>query len=297
MNVTLKYHWLNSFKGLTPEAKQFLVGRYGIDDLYALNRKGFEEVIKDNDLRLDPGIPDPTEEGFKNCCVKSFEDALNSKAAIICPEDPGYPEALKEIYTPPLCLYYLGNLPTGKSLAVVGARNCSDYGFRMAGYFGGGLAKAGIEVISGMARGIDGAAQRAALNEGGKSFAVLGSGVDVIYPGENRDIYERMIQKGGVISEFPPGEPPNAANFPRRNRIISALAEGILLIEASYRSGSLITVNYGLEQGKEIMAVPGRIDEKFSEGCLDIIKSGATPVTSVKDVLFTMGFADCTKAQ
>ncbi len=272
MNRTIMYHWLNSVKEFSPEEKQRLLNEYGIEEVYARGKQD-----------------------FKDQCMKSFEEAINRKICILCPEDEDYPEELREIYTPPLCLYYIGELPKGKTLAVVGSRNCSDYGIRMANYFGGGLAKAGVNVISGMARGIDGAAQRAALDARGKVFAVLGSGVDVVYPRENRDIYDRIIKTGGVLSEVPPGEAPIATNFPKRNRIISALSSGILLIEASFRSGSLITVNYGLEQGREVMAVPGRIDDRLSEGCLDVIKSGATPVTSVKDVLFSMNFADCTK--
>jgi DNA processing protein len=236
-------------------------------------------------------------DAFKTECIKTYETAVKRGIEILCPEDVGYPEELKQLYAPPVCLYYLGKMPERERIrvAVVGARNCTDYGVRMAEYFAKGLAKHGIDVISGMAAGIDGVAQRAVLDNGGTSYAVLGSGVDIVYPGVNRDIYERLKKNGGLLSEIPPGGAPRAANFPARNRILAGLSDAVLVIEAAFRSGSLITVNYGLELGKEIMAVPGRIDDVMSAGCLDVIKSGATPVTSVNDVLYVLSTIKRTK--
>ncbi len=269
MNKKVIYHWLNSIKDLTAEEKTKLLAEKSAEELWnSYNENG--------DLREK--------------CIRSYEKAVETGIGILCPEDNDYPDELRNLFTPPVCLYYLGKMPDKDRLrvAVVGARNCTDYGVRMTEYFAKGLAKHGIDVISGMAAGIDGIAQRTVIANGGTSFAVLGSGVDVVYPRSNMDIYMKLKEKGGIISEIPPGGAPVAANFPARNRIISGLSDAVLVIEAAYRSGSLITVNYGLEQGKEVMAVPGRIDDVMSAGCLDVIRSGATPVTSVNDVLYVL---------
>ena len=167
-----------------------------------------------------------------------------------------------------------------KSAAIVGARNCTAYGEQMALQYGKSLAEAGIQIISGMARGIDGAGQRGALNsswakESGVTYAVLGCGVDVCYPRENIGLYMDIQEKGGIVSEFSPGTQPYAWNFPRRNRIISALADWILIMEAKERSGSLITADLALEQGKDVYALPGPVNSVLSQGCHRLIKQGA----------------------
>ncbi len=228
-----------------------------------------------------------SDEGFKEICAINFDYGISCGMRIICPEDSDYPDRLKNIYDPPLCLYIKGRLPdeTKPVIAVVGTRKCTEYGLRTARYFGKAFTESGFRVISGMALGIDSCVQREVLANGGETFAVLGSGADVPYPYRNKDLYARLINRGGIISEIPPAGQPEAVNFPRRNRIISALSDGVLVIEAYYRSGSLITANYGLEQGKEVFAVPGRIDDPSSAGCLDIIRSGATPVTGINDIL------------
>lgn len=193
-----------------------------------------------------------------------------------------YPEKLKYITDPPYALYVLGQLPDEKrkSAAIVGARNCTAYGEQMALQYGKSLAEAGIQIISGMARGIDGAGQRGALNsswakESGVTYAVLGCGVDVCYPRENIGLYMDIQEKGGIVSEFSPGTQPYAWNFPRRNRIISALADWILIMEAKERSGSLITADLALEQGKDVYALPGPVNSVLSQGCHRLIKQGA----------------------
>mgnify|MGYP000876309705 CR=1 FL=1 len=167
-----------------------------------------------------------------------------------------------------------------KSAAIVGARNCTAYGEQMALQYGKSLAEAGIQIISGMARGIDGAGQRGALNsswakESGVTYAVLGCGVDVCYPRENIGLYMDIQEKGGIVSEFSPGTQPYAWNFPRRNRIISALADWILIMEAKERSGSLITADLALEQGKDVYALPGPVNSVLSQGCHRLIRQGA----------------------
>mgnify|MGYP001024784551 CR=1 FL=1 len=209
---------------------------------------------------------------------------------VTAPEEE-FPERLRKIPDPPYVLYYAGRLPAAeqKTVAIIGARDCTEYGRYMAGQFGAGLAQAGIQVISGMARGIDGIAQQAALREGGYSLGVLGCGIDVCYPKENRSLYEALIAQGGICSEYPPGISPRAVLFPPRNRIISGIADAVLVIEARNKSGTLITVDMALEQGKEVYALPGRGTDPLSRGCNRLIRQGAglvsTPVELLEEVL------------
>ena len=201
--------------------------------------------------------------------------------------DPEFPEKLKDIPNAPFAIYVKGQLPDPDkpSVSIVGARMCSEYGRYMARQFGRGLALAGVQVISGMARGIDGIAQGAALEAGGKSFGVFGCGVDIYYPPENKVIYDALLKNGGAISEFPPGTEPIANFFPMRNRIISALSDVLLVVEARQKSGTQITVDTALEQGREVLAVPGRVTDRLSDGCNYLISQGAGVAISVEDVL------------
>ena len=208
-----------------------------------------------------------------------------------------YPEKLKYITDPPYALYVLGQLPDEKrkSAAIVGARNCTAYGEQMALQYGKSLAEAGIQIISGMARGIDGAGQRGALNsswakESGVTYAVLGCGVDVCYPRDHIGLYMDIIEHGGgILSEFPPGTPPLAMNFPMRNRIISGLSDAVLVMEARVRSGSLITADMALEQGKDVYALPGPLDSPLSAGCNHLIQQGAGILLNPKNLLEEWG--------
>ncbi len=201
--------------------------------------------------------------------------------------DEEFPEKLKNIPKAPFAIYVKGKLPDPNipSVAIVGARMCSDYGRLMARQFGRDLAIAGVQVISGMARGVDGIAQNAALTAGGTSYGVLGCGVDICYPPENKEIYDALSQKGGLISEYPPGMEPVAKFFPMRNRIISALADAIVVVEARRKSGTTITVDTALEQGREVFAVPGRASDRLSDGCNYLISQGAGVAISAADVL------------
>ena len=198
-----------------------------------------------------------------------------------------FPEKLKNIPNPPFAIYVKGELPDpGKpSVSIIGARMCSEYGRYNARQFGRGLALAGVQVISGMARGIDGIAQAAALDAGGRSFGIVGCGVDICYPEENRFIYDGLLTNGGIISEYPPGTMPEPNHFPVRNRIISALSDVVLVVEARKKSGTQITVDTALEQGKEVLAVPGRVTDRLSDGCNHIISQGAGIAVDVEDVL------------
>lgn len=202
-------------------------------------------------------------------------------------EDARYPEKLHNIFDAPFALYIKGRLPQNneKLLAVVGARECSPYGAELAKHLASAVAKEGIAVISGLARGIDSYSHEGALIAGGSTYAVLGSGIDICYPKENINLYQELQKEGGIISEYAPGVRPAASNFPMRNRLISGLSDGILVVEAREKSGSLITVDLGLEQGKNIYAVPGRITDKVSCGCNNLIQMGAKLVTSPNDIL------------
>ena len=199
-----------------------------------------------------------------------------------------YPVKLKNISSPPKELFCLGNLEllNCKSIAVIGSRNYSGYGERAAKEFSYNLAKEDVCIVSGMARGIDSFAHEAALDAKGKTVAVLGSGLDVIYPRENKILYENIIKNNGlIISEYPLGTKPSRQNFPARNRIISGLSDGVLVIEARKNSGTNITVDFALDQGKDVFVIPGNIYSNTSDGTNFLIKEGAIPVTSYKDII------------
>ncbi len=188
-----------------------------------------------------------------------------------------YPKALLHIRNAPKNLYVRGSLPSERmpTVAIIGARGCSVYGREMAQWFGRELALAGVQVVSGMARGVDGIAQMAALQAGGRSYGVLGCGTDVCYPKENRRLYELLVERGGIVSEHPSGTQPLPSHFPSRNRIISAISDCVLVIEAKERSGTLITADFALEQGKEVYALPGRLTDALSDGCNRLLWQGA----------------------
>ncbi len=220
--------------------------------------------------------------------IRKKMESMNRKSiSFISYVDCEYPLKLRDIYDPPYGLYLLGALPEASSvsLAIIGARNCSPYGREVARYFSSSLAKAGVQIISGMARGIDSYSHEGALEVGGYTLAVLGSGIDYCYPKENIELYMRLENKGGILSEYGPGVLPKAGHFPLRNRIISGLCDGILVIEAQGKSGSLITADQGLEQGKEVFSIPGRISDQLSVGTNQLIKYGAQIVTSPEDIL------------
>jgi DNA processing protein len=212
-------------------------------------------------------------------------------ARIITPADPSYPAMLKEIHDPPMILYSKGEeIPSNLTLvAVVGSRNPTHYGLNAAEMVGQGLARRGIGVVSGMARGIDSAAHWGCLGGRGFTIAVLGTGVDIIYPPSNKKLFHQIINKGAVISEFPLGTPPEPKNFPIRNRIISGLSRGVVVVEATKNSGSLITASQALEQGREVFAVPGSINSFKSTGCHLLIKQGARLIENSDDILDDLG--------
>ena len=220
--------------------------------------------------------------------LKIIEEA---GARLIPYGDSAYPPSLKEIHDPPFLLYAKGQeIPPGLTfIAVVGSRNPTHYGFRAAQEFAQGLARRRVGVVSGMARGIDAAAHWGCLEGLGFTIAVTGTGIDIVYPASNRKLFERIVQKGAVLSEFPPGTPPEPKNFPIRNRIISGMSRAVLVVEATRKSGSLITAASALDQGRDVFAVPGSIHSFKSTGCHYLIKQGAGLVENADDVLEQLG--------
>ena len=211
--------------------------------------------------------------------------------AVLTLADSDYPPQLLETPDPPALLYLAGRreLLARPGLAVVGSRNATPQGVSNAEQFARSFSEAGLTIVSGLALGIDAAAHRGGLDGGGSTIAVLGTGADILYPQRNRALGERIASEGLIISEFPLGTPPHGSNFPRRNRIISGLARGCLVVEAALASGSLITARLAAEQGREVFAIPGSIHSPHSKGCHALIKQGAKLVESAQDLLQELG--------
>src|SRR5450631_2049827 len=213
--------------------------------------------------------------------------------ALIAWDDADYPRTLLTISDPPPAFYYSGRreLLNRPSIAIVGSRNATPQGIDNAQAFAAALSAAGFTIVSGLALGIDTAAHRGGLSGGGSSVAVIGTGPDRIYPAANRDLGHRLAAEGGLLSEFPLGPPPLPANFPRRNRLLSGLSRGVLVVEATLASGSLITARFAAEQGREVFAIPGSIHSPFSKGSHRLIRDGAKLVETAQDVLEELGEA------
>lgn len=215
----------------------------------------------------------------------------DANITLLSETDVGFPRSLTEIPDPPGILFVKGDLLEQDSLAVaiVGTRHATAYGLKQAERLAAGLARTGITIVSGLARGIDSAAHRAALGAGGRTLAVLGSGILDIYPPENADLAMEITKHGALISEAPPRMPPISGMFPQRNRLITGLSLGVVIIEAAQRSGALISARHAVEQGREVFAVPGRVDSRMSQGCHRLIRDGAKLVESVEDILEELG--------
>ncbi len=282
-NKELVYaQFLHRTRGLKKKDKEKLVQHFGgCLAAYGATAKEVESLLDETAAKV------LEREKRGRCALQEYEEMTKKGISFVYKGHPHYPRRLKDIPDAPFGLYYRGSLPREdrKSVAVIGARRCSGYGAHMAALLGKHLALAGIQVISGMAKGIDGISQQAALQAGGSSFAVLGSGADVCYPASNKELYEGLVQQGGVLSEYPPGSPPIAEQFPPRNRIISGLSDVVVVVEARQKSGTLITVDMALEQGREIYCVPGRVTDLLSDGCNKLISQGAGIVWSVEEFL------------
>ena len=223
--------------------------------------------------------------------IRVLDHVTRLGARVTTYSDPEYPPALRQIHDPPMILYIKGrHLPPNPTLAgIVGSRNPTSYGLKAAEEIAQGLARRGIGIVSGMARGIDAAAHWGCLGGLGFTVAVLGTGIDRVYPASNRKLHAQIVEKGAVFSEFPPGTPPEPKNFPIRNRIISGMSQGIIVVEATKKSGSLITASLALDQGREVFAVPGSINSFKSTGCHFLIKQGAILIENSDDVLDGLG--------
>lgn len=220
--------------------------------------------------------------------AKREYEELQTKGILFYPEyHPHYPVKLRSIPARPFGIFVKGKLPDilQRSLAIVGARDCSEYGQYVARHFAEKMAQNGVAVISGLARGIDGIAQRAAMEAGGESFGVLGCGADICYPKSNEKLYRMCMERGGILSTYLPGTPPTPNLFPPRNRIISGLSDGILIIEAREKSGTIITADLALEQGKDVFVIPGRVTGRLSDGCNSLIRQGASLIQSPEQLL------------
>ncbi|MDR7480997.1 MAG: DNA-processing protein DprA [Armatimonadota bacterium] len=211
--------------------------------------------------------------------------ARRCRQQVVVPGHPAYPERLWQLADPPPVLFVRGALDARPAVAVVGARRASPYGLQAAARLARDLAAAGVAVVSGLARGIDGAAHRGALDGGGRTVAVLGSAVDVIYPPEHVPLAEAIAARGALVSEFPPGTPPQPGHFPRRNRLISGLCLAVVIVEGAEDSGALVTVDYALAQGRDVFAVPGSIFSPVSRAPLALLRDGAKMATSADDIL------------
>lgn len=243
---------------------------------------------KINKLKIDAKTRDAILEFRQKVDLRVYLDTVYERGIkVVSVVDRDYPANLRKISDASPVLYYKGSLlpQDDLALAVVGARYCTAYGWQVTEKLVFDLVNAGLTIVSGLARGIDSIAHRTALDAGGRTIAVLGSGIDVIYPPENKNLSEQIIKSGAVVSEFPLGFAPKASNFPARNRIISGLALGVIVTEAAIDSGSLITAGCAAEQSREVFAVPGPITSKMSAGANNLIKEGVHPVTDALDIL------------
>ncbi len=223
---------------------------------------------------------------------KNWREIMDKGIKVITFHEEDYPESLRYIHAPPALLYIRGESfsPQEKRIGVVGTRKCTPYGKKIVQEISTALAEQGFTVVSGMALGIDTLAHWSTLKAGGRTTAVLGCGLDVMYPRQNQGLAQEIAKKGTLLSEFPPGTFPLPRNFPMRNRIISGLSSGIVVVEAAEKSGALITADCALEQGREVFAVPGNIDSPYSRGCNRLIKEGAVLLQDPMDILMELGY-------
>ena len=276
---------LTLIPGIGGESQRKLLAAFGLPEaIFAAGRLATRSVIGDRaNLLFDF---DPSEEVDRNIAWAS-----QPGQSILTLADNAYPQSLLEIADPPNVLYVRGNaaLLQTRGLAMVGSRNATPQGLQTAENFAKTLAGRGLCIISGLALGIDAAAHRGALAAGGETIAVIGTGADRIYPARNKELALAIVEQGAIVSEFPLGTPAIAANFPRRNRIISGLSRGVLVVEAAPESGSLITARLAGEQGREVFAIPGSIHSPVARGCHKLIKQGAKLVETAQDVLEELG--------
>ena len=302
--MTGKEYWLylSRVKGMESGRRRILLDMLGTpEEIYKAGEAVLRSIPLLEDFHIDQLL------SYRNTDYeKELEKFTKAGIGFVTVDEKEYPGRLRDIPDAPPLLFYKGELPgqDKPSVAMVGSRKCSIYGREMCLKFSESLAAAGIDIISGMAAGVDGFAHRGAIKAGGKTYAVLGCGVDVCYPAMNRDIFDTLSGKqdrirtdktesdgenvksyGGIISEYYPGDKALPYNFPQRNRIISGLCDILLVVEAGKKSGTFITVDHALEQGREIFAIPGRIGDTVSDGCNSLIKNGAMMATEPDDII------------
>ncbi|MGN0480527.1 MAG: DNA-processing protein DprA [Lachnospiraceae bacterium] len=286
-------YWLSNLAGIGIKKQKFMREYAGAEQLFNMSPDEISMIkgLSSKDIRTICINRD-----FDRIC-REYEELGSDGISFLGISDSRYPDKLRNIYDAPTGLYYKGDLNkldnSRKIVAIVGSRGCTSYGVTMAKNIAGSLSAAGVAVISGMARGIDTYAHEGCLNGPSPTFAVLAGGVDVCYPKENIDLYCRICEMGGIFSEFPPGTLPKPQLFPVRNRIISGIADAVVVVEARLRSGSLITADMALEQNRNVYVVPGRIGDPLSEGCLWLAKQGAQVLTEVNDILRELGIEPC----
>lgn len=284
MSSLIYWLWLSSLKGIGSVTARRLTGHFGSpEDVYNAGLGMYHGIagIGAADIHALSDKSTATAE-------KILADCVSHGYQVLTQDDPGYPERLRNIYDPPVVLYVRGSLPVvddAPVVAVAGTRKCTPYGISAAESLGYKLARHGYIVVTGLAKGVDSAATRGALRGGGRVIGVIGSGLDVVYPPENRVLFDDTAAAGAIISEYPPGTQPSPGQFPARNRILSGLSLGVAIIEAPKHSGALITAAKALEQGRDVFSVPGNVDAVNCEGSNALLREGAIPVLSGDDII------------
>lgn len=278
---TFFWYWFVNIPGVGPGTRRKLLERFGHPQaVYMAGEKELADILKKKQCVY------LQESRNTHSIARSMQRLQASGTRFLHWESPDYPEKLRQLFDPPYGIYLRGSLPSPDrpSLAMVGARSATLYGIRVAEQFAGELSRRGIQIISGLAAGIDAAGHRGALQAGGYTLGILGGGIDTMYPRANYFLYRQMYERGGVLSEYNLGIPNSPGLFPIRNRLISAMADGVFVLEAGEKSGSFITIDQALEQGKDVFALPGRISDPLSEGCNRLIAEGAVLVQRPEDI-------------
>ena len=284
---------LNQIPGLGNATFCQLLAKFGSPEgIFSAKIAQLREIVSDDiALKISKGVD-------VDAIAPTLKWLEKDNLHLVTLADSSYPQKLLEISNPPALLYAIGNLHwlNHPTIAMVGSRSATPQGEKNAEDFAKSLCEQGLCVASGMALGIDGAAHRGALKANGATIAVVGTGLDIVYPARHRDLAHKIAERGLILSEFPLGTPSKAQNFPRRNRLISGLSLGCLVVEANIESGSLITARLSVEQGREVFAIPGSIHSPVTKGCHQLIKQGAKLVESVQDILEEINWANMVKS-